>query len=114
MGQKSWNNSVGAAQFSIFTRHSEKTQKNEVRLRIRDSRFYAASSVEETKNYLTKHFDQFNTTLGEYQKHAVGDVELPVGGLVDMIAESSTTKYKIIKIDKGDSYTVSTFWGGFS
>ena len=70
-------------------------------------------TLNETKNYLTKHFDHLNITLGEYQKHARGDVELPVGGLVDMIAESSSTKYKDgrVKIDKGDSYIMLVRFG---
>ena len=112
--RKAGINSVGAAQFSIFYKTLRKKLRKmnfDYELEIPDSTLL--QTLNETKNYLTKHFDQLNITLGEYQKHARGDVELPVGGLVDMIAESSSTKYKDgrVKIDKGDSYIMLVRFG---
>jgi acyl-homoserine-lactone acylase len=45
-------------------------------------------------------------SLEDFQKHIRGDVELPVSGLVDMIAATSTKSYKDgkVKAVSGDSY----------
>ena len=60
-----------------------------------------------------KNFNKLDISLGEYQKHVRLNIEMPVGGLVDMIAESSSKKYKNgkVKIVKGDSYIMLVRFG---
>ena len=54
---------------------------------------YLVESLQKTKSQILRSFDKLNISLGEYQKHVRADVEIPIGGLVDMIAESSSSKY---------------------
>ena len=49
----------------------------------------------------------------DFQKHVRGDVELPVSGLVDMIAATSTASYRdgMVKAVSGDSYIMLIRYG---
>ena len=70
-------------------------------------------SLQKTKNQILRSFDKLNISLGDYQKHVRADVVIPIGGLVDMIAESSSSKYKdgMVKVIKGDSYIMLVKFG---
>jgi len=105
---------IGAAQFSIFYKNLRKKLKKinfDFDREIPDS--LLIESLQKTKNQILKSFDNLNISLGEYQKHVRADVEIPIGGLVDMIAESSSSKYKdgMVKVVKGDSYIMLVKFG---
>jgi acyl-homoserine-lactone acylase len=70
-------------------------------------------SLQKTKSQILSSFDNLDISLGEYQKHVRGNIEIPIGGLVDMIAESSSSNYKDgkVKVVKGDSYIMLVKFG---
>ena len=105
---------IGAAQFSMFYKSLRKKLKKinfDFDREIPDS--LLLESLQKTKNQILRSFDKLNISLGEYQKHVRADVEIPIGGLVDMIAESSSSKYKDgkVKVVKGDSYLMLVKFG---
>ena len=116
---QSWNrkanvDNIGAAQFSMFYKSLSK-KLNKIKFdfdsEIPDS--LLVESLQKTKSQILSSFDNLNISLGEYQKHVRADIEIPIGGLVDMIAESSSSKYKdgMVKIVKGDSYIMLVKFG---
>ena len=105
---------IGAAQFSMFYKSIRKKLKKinfDFDREIPDS--LLLESLQKTKSQILRSFDKLNISLGEYQKHVRADVEIPIGGLVDMIAESSSSKYKDgkVKVVKGDSYIMLVKFG---
>lgn len=63
-------------------------------------------ALEATHDYFTEHFGKVNVTLGEYQKLARGDKELPLRGMPDVLAAMWTVPYKngMVKGNSGESY----------
>ena len=116
---QSWNrkanvDNIGAAQFSMFYKNLRKKLKKikfDFEREIPDS--LLVESLQKTKSQILGSFDNLNISLGEYQKHVRAEIEIPIGGLVDMIAESSSSKYKdgMVKIVKGDSYIMLVKFG---
>jgi len=116
---QSWNrkanvDNIGAAQFSMFYKNLRKKLKKikfNFDSEIPDS--LLVESLQKTKSQILGSFDNLNISLGEYQKHVRAEIEIPIGGLVDMIAESSSSKYKdgMVKIVKGDSYIMLVKFG---
>ena len=116
---QSWNrkanvDNIGAAQFSIFYKNLRKKLKKikfDFDSEIPDSLLFR--SLQKTKSQILSSFDNLDISLGEYQKHVRAEIEIPIGGLVDMIAESSSSKYKdgMVKIVKGDSYIMLVKFG---
>ena len=108
---------IGAAQFSIFYKNLRKKLKKiqfDFDNEIPDS--LLKESLSYTKNKILSSFENLDISLGEYQKHIRGNIEIPIGGLVDMIAESSSNKWKDgkVKVVKGDSYIMLVRFGGES
>lgn len=62
--------------------------------------------IEATQKYLLKHFKKIDITLADYQIHARGETEMPISGLVDMIAATNTVPAEDgqVKAISGDSY----------
>lgn len=62
--------------------------------------------IEATQKYLLKHFKRIDITLADYQIHARGETEMPISGLVDMIAATNTVPVEDGKVQaiSGDSY----------
>jgi acyl-homoserine-lactone acylase len=116
---QNWNRraevyNFGAAHFSIFFKFLRKNLKKsqfDYEKSIPDS--ILINNLIKTKNYILKNFGNLDITLGDYQKHVRANVEIPIGGLVDMIAESSSKNYKDgkVKIVKGDSYIMLVQFG---
>ena len=116
---QSWNrkanvDNIGAAQFSMFYKNlRNKLQKIKFDFdsEIPDSLLFR--SLQKTKSQILSSFDNLDISLGEYQKHVRGNIEIPIGGLVDMIAESSSSNYKDgkVKVVKGDSYIMLVKFG---
>lgn len=65
-----------------------------------------AQALRSAKHHLLKYFGSLTVPLGEVQKHARGHVELPVGGMPDVIAATMSQPYKngMRKTFVGDSY----------
>lgn len=98
---------TSAAQWSILFKRLFKRTKEEG--------LYHASSlpeellveeIEETQKYLLKHFNRIDITLADHQIHARGDTEMPISGLLDMIAATNSVPIKNgrSKAISGDSY----------
>ena len=107
-------NNIGAAQFSIFFKNlRKKLNKIEFDFEEEIPDTIIIECLQLTQNHLMKNFNKLDISLGEYQKHIRLNIEMPVGGLVDMIAESSSKKYKNgkVKIVKGDSYIMLVRFG---
>ncbi|PHR17165.1 MAG: peptidase S45 [Fluviicola sp.] len=62
--------------------------------------------IEGTQKYLLKHFKRIDITLADHQKHTRGDKEVPISGLIDMIAATNSTpiKHGQAKATSGESY----------
>ena len=71
------------------------------------------ASLKNTRDYFLDKFGNIDVPLKDFQKHVRGDVELPVSGLVDMIAATSTASYNsgVVKAVSGDSYIMLIRYG---
>ena len=71
---------------------------------IQDSIIIEALNL--SKEYLMKHFTRMDIQLKDYQLHCRGVVEMPLPGLVDMIAAMTSSPYKDGKVKgvSGESY----------
>lgn len=98
---------TAAAQWNIlFRKLVERTKQ--------DGLYHATSlpqkllieEIEATQKYLLKHFKKINITLADYQIHARGETEMPISGMVDMIAATNTVPDEDgkVKAISGDSY----------
>lgn len=98
---------IGAAQWSIYYK-TLLTKAKEYNLygkeRLADSIIIEALNI--TQNHLLKYFGKLDITLAEQQLHVRGGTEMPIPGLVDMIAAMSTEPYRDgkVKAVSGESY----------
>lgn len=86
--------SVGAALFVaslcyILEKIDEPDMNSNVRPVISDS--ILVTSIKEGSEHLKKHFGSLNVTLGQLQRHRRANVDLPIGGLPDMIVAMYST-----------------------
>ncbi len=98
---------TAAAQWFIYYRTLNKSiRKNNQNLDAPVPRELIVNALSKTKDYFINNFGTLDVSLGDFQKHVRGDVELPISGLVDMIAATSTQNYKDgkVKAVSGDSY----------
>lgn len=65
-----------------------------------------AQALRSAKHHLLKYFGSLTVPLGEVQKHVRGNIELPVGGMPDVIAATLSRPYKkgMRQTFVGDSY----------
>ena len=65
-----------------------------------------AEALREAKNHMLKYFGSLRVPLGDVQKHARGNVEIPVGGMPEVLAATITQPYKngMRRTFVGDSY----------
>ena len=63
-------------------------------------------ALRKAKKYLIKHFGKVDILLGQLQRHVRGDKDLPISGMIDMIAPSYVVNYKDGKYRavSGESY----------
>ncbi len=97
----------GASQWFMYYRNLYKSiRKNNQKLDAPVPKKLIVESLKKTKEYFINNFGSLQISLEDFQKHVRGDVELPVSGLVDMIAATSTQNYKDEKVKavSGDSY----------
>ena len=98
---------IGAAQWSIYY-ETLLTKAKEYNLygkeRLADSIIIESLNI--TQNHLLKYFGKIDITLAEQQLHVRGGTEMPIPGLVDMIAAMSTEPYRDgkVKAVSGESY----------
>ena len=112
---QNWNrktdaDSVGAGLYGVFYYQLIYNYANQVReLSNNDqpvSKEIILSALSDTKSYLIKYFGKTKITLGEFQKLARGEKELPIWGLPDVITAMSSGPYKdgMHKVFAGESY----------
>jgi|Marorgknorr_s2lv_1036017.scaffolds.fasta_scaffold00477_2 acyl-homoserine-lactone acylase len=107
-----WNksggyNNLGAAQWRIYFKFiREEIFENKLEINEIIPESYHIQAIEKTKKYLIKHFGKVDIILGDLQRHIKGDVNLPVSGLVDMIAPADAVDYKngTLRTVGGESY----------
>ena len=98
---------LGAAQWSLFYDHILRIlDKNEIEVTDTIPEKYFIEGLRETKKYLVKNFGRVDILLGDLQKHVRGDIELPVSGLIDMIAPTYVVSHKdgTYRSISGESY----------
>ena len=98
---------LGAAQWSLFYDYILRIlDKNDIEVTDTIPEKYFIEGLRETKKYLIKNFGRVDILLGDLQKHVRGDIELPVSGLIDMIAPTYVVSYKDGKYRSvsGESY----------
>ena len=98
---------LGAAQWSLFYDHILRIlDKNDIEVTDTIPEKYFIEGLRETKKYLVKNFGRVDILLGDLQKHVRGDIELPVSGLIDMIAPTYVVSYKdgTYRSVSGESY----------
>ena len=63
-------------------------------------------ALNDTKDYMMKHFGKLNVQLGEYQKLVRGNKELPSFGLPDVVTAMHSRSYRNgkVKVVAGESY----------
>ncbi len=112
--RKADTNSIGAAQWYIYYELLNKriTQvKHDLDAPVPSALIIEA--LKSTKDYFLDNFGRIDVVFKDFQKHVRGDVEIPVSGLVDMIAATSTTSYNsgAVKAVSGDSYIMLVRYG---
>ena len=100
-------NNKAAAHWYVYFKHLRKSVKKlklDVQLPVEDS--ILVKSLEHTQDFFMHNFGTLDVLHGEFQKHIRANVQLPVPGLMDMIAATSSNKYDSTKIKavSGDSY----------
>ncbi len=96
-----------AAQWSIlFKKLVKRTKKEGLYHATSLPESLLVEEIENTQNYLLKHYTRIDITLADHQKHARGDKEMPISGLLDMIAAINSTPLKNgqMKATSGESY----------
>ncbi len=101
-------NNLGAAQWSRYYKFilnvlNENNQKN---LYQSIPFEYHMEALKRSEKYLLKNFGKVDILLGDLQRHVRGNINLPVSGLIDMIAPSWVINYKKgrLKVASGESY----------
>ena len=100
-------NNLGAAQWSTYYNFmlKELAEKNHD---IEDTipKEYHLNALKKSKKYLLKHFGKIDIILGDLQRHTRGKINLPVSGLIDMIAPSHVRSHENgkLKVVSGESY----------
>ncbi len=98
---------LGAAQWSLFYDYILRIlDKNGIEVTDTIPEKYFIEGLRETKKYLIKNFGRVDILLGDLQKHVRGDIELPVSGLIDMIAPTYVVSHKdgTYRSVSGESY----------
>ena len=96
-------NNLGAAQWSLYYKNILGILSDN-KLKITDSipdKFHV-ESLKKSKKHLLKYFGKVDILLGDLQRHSRGGANLPVSGLIDMIAPTY-----VVGDDKGRFKSVS-------
>lgn len=69
-------------------------------------RTFLIQALRDSKDYMLKHFNTTDITLGDYQKLVRGDKEIPIFGLPDVLTSMNSVPHKDgkIKVESGESY----------
>lgn len=107
---KEWNKAAvaesrGAGIFLLIYKKANQ-QRNRFLATPRMTMQQATELLQEVKNDMLLNYGRTDITLGDIQKLARGDKELPVGGLPDVLATIGTVPYKngLFKGNEGDAY----------
>ena len=70
-------------------------------------------ALTQAKKYILKYFGKLDILLGDLQRHTRGEKDLPVSGMIDMIAPSYVVDYKDgrLRSVSGESYIMLVKYG---
>lgn len=98
---------VGAAHFTLFYDYLKgKLESQHESLYQTISKELCIESLLNAQTHLITHFGKLKVTLGEFQRHTRGDVDLPISGIRDVIATmtSKPTDNGRVRAYQGESY----------
>ncbi len=98
---------VGAAHFTLFYDYIKgKLESQHESLYQIISKEMCVESMLNAQNHLIDNFGKIKVTLGEYQRHNRGDMDLPISGIRDVIATmtSKPTDDGRVRAYQGESY----------
>lgn len=98
---------IGAAHFTLFYDYLKgKLEAQHQSLYQTINREMCIESLLNAQTHLTKNFGKLKVTLGEYQRHTRGNVDLPISGIRDVIATmtSKPTDDGRVRAYQGESY----------
>ena len=116
---QNWNRegdygNLGAAQWSMYYSFIGKILK-ENNLEVEDdiSDDLHKEALTQAKKYILKYFGKLDILLGDLQRHTRGEKDLPVSGMIDMIAPSYVVDYKDgrLRSVSGESYIMLVKYG---
>jgi len=98
---------LGAAQWSLYYRNMLRLlSENKVELTDSIPNDLHIEALKKSKSHLIKYFGKVDVVLGDLQRHERGGVNLPVSGLIDMIAPTHVIRHEDgrFKSVSGESY----------
>ena len=109
---QNWNregdyDNLGAAQWSMYYSFiGDLLEENNIEVEDEISDNLHELALRKAKKYLIKHFGKVDILLGQLQRHVRGDKDLPISGMIDMIAPSYVVNYEDGKYRavSGESY----------
>ena len=96
-------NNLGAAQWSLYYKNILRIlSENKLKLTDPIPEKLHVEALKKSKKHLLKYFGKVDILLGDLQRHKRGDANLPVSGLIDMIAPTY-----VVRSDNGRFKSVS-------
>lgn len=98
---------IGAAQWNLYYNFMlSLLSENKVKIEDTITHEYHEQALERTQDHLSKNFGRLDISLGDIQRHIRGGKNLPVSGLIDMIAPtySVPTDEGRLRAVSGESY----------
>ena len=69
------------------------------------------AALTQAKKYILKYFGKLDILLGDLQRHTRGEKDLPVSGMIDMIAPVVDYKDGRLRSVSGESYIMLVKYG---
>ena len=101
------DDNLGAAQWNLYYRNMlQLLSKNKIELTDSIPNDLHIEALKKSKRHLIKYFGKVDVVLGDLQRHERGGVNLPVSGLIDMIAPTYVIRHEDgrFKSVSGESY----------
>lgn len=105
---------IGAAHFTLFydyLKNQLEAQHKSLYQTIDEA--LCVASLRHVQTHLITHFGKLKVTLGEFQRHTRGDVDLPVSGIRDVIATMTSRPMNDgrVRAYQGESYIMLAQYG---
>jgi len=101
------DDNLGAAQWNLYYRNMlQLLSENKIELTDSIPNDLHIEALKKSKRHLIKYFGKVDVVLGDLQRHERGGVNLPVSGLIDMIAPTYVIRHEDgrFKSVSGESY----------